>query len=129
MTNIDDSFSALAQQLKKSQLLTFSVDAGLTSVYLEFATHNGNVDIKIKLGGVVLLDLFKEIDDVDSFYIVAAESKVVEGDTDELFQSLRGQSDHLRQILTRIAARPIYHLYLEGDINLDLLATKYEWVS
>ena len=126
MTNINHEFATLAQQLKKSQLLTFSVDAGLTTVYLEFATHNGDVDIQVRFGRVVVLNLFKEADDVDSFYIVAARSEVIEDETDELFRSLRRQSEQLHQILTGITARPLYHLYVEGDMNLDLVATDYE---
>ena len=107
MTNTSREFVNLAQQLKKSQLLTFSVDVGLTTVYLEFATRNGDIDIKFRFGSVVVLDLFKEADDVESFYIVAAKSEIIEDDTDELFRSLRRQSEHLHQILSGITARPL----------------------
>ena len=129
MTSANNKFADLAQRVKKSVLLTCSVDVGLETVYLEFAAYDGVVDVKVRFTRVLVLDLFKEADDAESFFILTAKSDVIESDTDDLFRSLRGRSDHLHQILTRITERPLYHLYLEGDINLDLVAIDCELLS
>lgn len=126
MTNTDSGFTHLAQELKDAQLLGLTVDAQLASTYLEFATYNGEVDIKIRFGRVVLFNLFKEADEVDCFYIVDAKSEVVQGDITGLSQSLLYQLGQLEQILRDTSAQPLYHLYLEGQISLDLVAAEYE---
>lgn len=125
MTNINYEFTALAQQLKHSQLLTISIDAQLSSVYLEFVRYNDDV-LKFRFSRVALFNLFKEVDEVDSFNIVDAKSEIAQGDIAELCQSLLYQSGQLRQILTDISIQPLYHLYLEGELSLDLVAAHYE---
>jgi hypothetical protein len=126
MTNTDHEFANLAQELKGAVLMTISVDAQLASICLEFATYNGDVDIKLRFGRVALFNLFKEADEVDCFYIVHAKSEVVQGDITGLSGSLLYQSGQLHQILNDVSTQPLYHLYLEGDISLDLVAAEYE---
>lgn len=126
MINTGSEFIHLAQELKDAQLLGLTVDAQLTSTYLEFATYNGKVDIKIRFRRVVLFNLFKEADEADCFYIVDATSEVVQGDITELCGSLLYQSGQLHEILKDLSTQPLYHLYLEGQVSLDLVAAEYE---
>ena len=77
--------------------MTISVDDQLAKVNLEFASYNGEVDIKLRFARVALFNLFKELDEADSFYVIHAKSEVIRGDVDELSRSLLYQSRHLHK--------------------------------
>lgn len=128
MINVDNEFAPLAEALKKSQLVTISVDTELKSVCLEFARYNGHPDVKIRFERVVVFSLFKEAEEVDSFYIVEARSEIIRDGGTVPFESLYRQSKQNQQILSDASTKPLYHLYLEGDISVDIISCGYERV-
>ena len=127
MGKSNDDFARLSQRLRKSQLLTFSINAELGTVDLGFATRDGVIDIQIRFNDVIALDFFKEEDETDCFYIVDAKSEIIKDDPIDLSSLMHKQSNQLRQILVNVTKRPLYYLYLEGLISLNLIAAQCEW--
>jgi hypothetical protein len=121
------NLESLADKLKKSSLMSCTIDSSNFSFTLEFSLGGGETDIIIKLYQIIHSSISKDPDEQESCFFVGdfSVTPLSDGGHDVLSYLKHSFRDPNGEV-SSYPSRPLWHLHVEGGICLDFVFGAYE---